>query len=66
MNKLPKNFPEYCIMYRTINKKISELKKMKGKIQDRNSQIEIRDNIEKYQKELVKIESHFPRDFFKK
>lgn len=66
MDKLPKKFPEYCIMYKTINKKISELKKKKETIQDVGNLNEIQTSIEKYLEELEKIESMFPRDFFKK
>ena len=66
MSKLPKNFPEFSIMYRTIKKKISELKKEKEIIQDENIKKDINNSIEKYQKELDKIESQFPKDFFRK
>ena len=34
MSKLPKKFPEFLIMYKTLNKKIQDLKIKKSKIKD--------------------------------
>lgn len=65
MTKLPKNFPEYSIMYKNLDKKIQELKIEKTKTQDRTSLDEIQNKIIKYQKELDKIKSMFPENFFK-
>ena len=32
MTELPKNFPEYSLMFKTLNKKIQELKNKKDQI----------------------------------
>jgi peptidoglycan hydrolase CwlO-like protein len=66
MSKLPKNFPEYSIMYKTLNKKIQDLKNMKTQTQDKPTINEIQSNIEKYQKEIDRIKSIFPENFFDK
>jgi len=64
MKDLPKKFPEYSLMYKNLNKKVQELKteqtKIKGEIQIKEIQIKI----ETYQKEMDKIKSIFPNDFF--
>ena len=64
MKDLPKKFPEYSLMYKNLNKKVQELKteqtKIKGEIQIKEIQIKI----ETYQKEMDKIKSIFPDDFF--
>jgi hypothetical protein len=60
MRKLPKKFPEFLIMYKTLNKKIQDLKIKKSKIKDIATINEIQTNIEKYQKEIDKIKSLFP------
>ena len=57
MSKLPKNFPEYSIMYKTLFKKIKELEK-------ENESNEIRLKIKNYQTELDKITKMFPDGFF--
>ncbi len=64
MTKLPKKFPEYSIMYETLNKKIQELKNKKAQTQDKSSLDEIQLDIEKYQIEIEKIKSVFPENFF--
>lgn len=66
MSKLPKKFPEYSIMYKTLNKKIQDLKNQKDQTQDKVIINEIQSNIEKYQKEINKIQSMFPKNFFEK
>jgi peptidoglycan hydrolase CwlO-like protein len=66
MSKLPKNFPEYSIMYKTLNKKIQDLKYKKTQTQDKSIINEIQSNIEKYQKEIDRIKSIFPENFFDK
>jgi hypothetical protein len=66
MSKLPKKFPEFLIMYKTLNKKILDLKIKKSKIKDITIINEIQSNIEKYQKEIDKIKSLFPEKFFEK
>ena len=63
MNKLPKKFPEYLIMYKTLTKKILDLKNEKEKLQ--NSEAEkIQNQIEKYELERIKIINIFPENFF--
>ena len=57
MGKLPKNFPEYSIMYKTLFKKIKELEK-------KNKTNEIKLKIKNYQTELDKITKMFPDGFF--
>ncbi len=64
MTELPKNFPEYSIMYKTLNKKIQDLKNEKDQIQDKVTINEIQSNIEKYQKEVNRIKDIFPENFF--
>ena len=64
MSKLPKKFPEYSIMYKTLNKKIQDLKYKKTQTQDKSTINEIQLNIERYQKEIDKIKSIFPENFF--
>jgi hypothetical protein len=53
-------------MYKTLNKKIQDLKIKKSQIQDNTTIYEIQSNIEKYQKEIDRIKSLFPEDFFQK
>jgi peptidoglycan hydrolase CwlO-like protein len=64
MSKLPKKFPEYSIMYKTLNKKIQDLKYKKTQTQDKSTINEMQLNIERYQKEIDKIKSIFPENFF--
>jgi hypothetical protein len=66
MSKLPKKFPEFLNMYKTLNKKIQDLKIKKSKIKDITTINEIQSNIEKYQKEIDKIKLLFPEKFFEK
>ena len=64
MSKLPKKFPEYSIMYKTLNKKIQDLKYKKTQTQDKSTINEMQLNIERYQQEIDKIKSIFPENFF--
>ena len=63
MSELPKGFPEYSIMYKTILGKIKELT---SKIE--NSQQEeiliIEKKIKEYKTELNRIKEKFPEGFF--
>ena len=64
MPDLPKNFPEYLIMYKTLNKKMQDLQEKQNDIQDKNI---IEDNqlkIKSYQTEINRIKSLFPENFF--
>ena len=60
MDKLPKKFPEYSIMYKTILKKIKELEKESTQ---ENKSYEIESKIKNYQIELNKIKKMFPDGF---
>ncbi len=64
MTKLPKNFPEYSILYKTLNKKIQDLENQKDQTHDESTLDEIQSKIERYQKEIDRIKSIFPEDFF--
>jgi hypothetical protein len=60
MSKLPEKFPEYLIMYKTLSKKIIELKKSKENTLESETQLKIQN----YQNELNKIKKMFPANFF--
>ena len=64
MENLPKKFPEYSLMYKNLNKKVRELKTEQNKTQNEIQKNEIQIKIETYQKEMDKIKSIFPDDFF--
>ncbi len=66
MTDLPKNFPEYSILYKTLNKKIRDLENKKTQTLDESTLDEIKSKIERYQKEIYKIKSLFPEGFFEK
>jgi hypothetical protein len=63
MNSLPKRFPEYSIMYKTLSNKIKFLEKRVGDAKGQElNEIEIQ--IQNYQLELNKIKNMFPEKFF--
>ena len=64
MSKLPKNFPEYSLLYKRLRKQILELKNELSKSNDAIFQSSVIKEIEKYQKELNIIKSYFPEKFF--
>jgi len=64
MTELPKNFPEYSLMYKTLNNKIRELKGSLEKSSDPLVKEQIEEKIEKFQKESNRIKSLFPENFF--
>jgi len=64
MTELPKNFPEYSIMYKTLNKKIKELKNKKLQTKEESILEKIQSDIDQYQKEMEKIKTIFPENFF--
>ena len=66
MENLPKKFPEYSLLYKNLNKKVRELKTEQNKTQNEIQKKEIQIKIETYQKEMDKIKSIFPDDFFEK
>jgi len=58
MREMPKRFPEYSIMHKTILKQIKKLEE-----EDVLKKNQIR--IKMYKSELEKIEKMFPENFFK-
>jgi hypothetical protein len=64
MTELPKNFPEYSIMYKTLDKKIKELKNKKLQTKEEFKLEKIQSDIDQYQKEMDKIKTIFPENFF--
>jgi len=64
MTELPKNFPEYSIMYKTLDKKIKELKNKKLQTKEEPTLEKIQSDIDQYQKEMDKIKTIFPENFF--
>ncbi len=63
MGELPKKFPEYSIMFRTITNQIKILEeRKKDAIKEKISEIDSK--IEKYQEELERIKKKFPNDYF--
>ena len=64
MTELPKKFPEYSIMYKTLDKKIEELKNKKLQTKEESTLEKIQSDIDQYQKEMDKIKTIFPEDFF--
>jgi len=63
MTELPKNFPEYSIMYKTLDKKIKELKNKKLQTKEESTLEQIQSDIDQYQKEMDKIKTIFPENF---
>jgi hypothetical protein len=63
MNNMPKKFPEYLIMYKTITKRILDLENEKTKLPNSTTE-EIQNKIEKYKVERTKIINMFPENFF--
>jgi len=63
MNNLPKKFPEYLIMYKTLSNQIKSLEKRKKDVKDEELK-ETELKIKKYQVELNKIRNIFPDKFF--
>lgn len=63
MVELPKNFPEYSIMYKTLSNQIKNLEKSKEHMQGSERE-EIQSKIDNYQLEIAKIKKKFPDNFF--
>jgi hypothetical protein len=61
MKELPKKFPEYSIMYKTLSKQIKLFKKTKVSPKDEK---ELSLKIQNYQRELNKIKEKFPDNYF--
>ena len=65
MPELPRGFPEYSIMYKTILKKINELTN-EIKNSQKNDISDIEKKIRDYKSELNRIKEKFPEGFFDK
>lgn len=63
INNLPKKFPEYSIMYKTISNQIKLLEKRINCAEEQELK-KIIVKIENYQLELKKIKNMFPDKFF--
>ncbi|PIW32417.1 MAG: hypothetical protein COW27_04240 [Nitrosopumilales archaeon CG15_BIG_FIL_POST_REV_8_21_14_020_37_12] len=63
MAELPRKFPEYSIMYKTLAKRIQDLER-KMKSSDSNEANEIQKSIDMYLSEMQKIREIFPERFF--
>ena len=61
---LPKKFPEYSILHDILLKKIKKLEETKENTPEKINYIQTK--IQKYQRELYKIEKMFPEKFFDK
>ena len=63
MEDMPKNFPEYLLMYKTLGKRIEELR---NTIKNTNTEdgLEIKKKIQVYQNEMERIKNLFPMEFF--
>ena len=61
--KLPENFPEFSIMYKTLTSQINKLKKDKENLKDKEREkIELK--IQIYESEITKIKKKFQNNFF--
>jgi len=63
MSKLPKKFPEYLILYKTLTKKIQDLEQTIESVKP-EMRINIQRSIERYVLEKEKIKKIFPEKFF--
>ena len=61
--ELPKNFPEFSIMYKTLTNQIKKLEKNKEDLQGKERE-EIELKIKNYGLEIIKIKKKFPDKFF--
>ena len=63
MSKLPKKFPEYLILYKTLTKKIQDLEQTIESVKP-EMRISIQKSIDMYVLEKEKIKKIFPEKFF--
>jgi hypothetical protein len=61
--ELPENFPEFSIMYKTLNGQINKMKKDMENLKDKERD-EIELKIQSYELEISKIKKKFPDNFF--
>ena len=62
MKELPKRFPEYSIMYKTLKKQIKELEKQQTSNPKESK--ENKSKIQQYVKEVERIKGMFPENYF--
>ncbi len=63
MREMPKKFPEYSIMYKTLSRQIKILEEKVKKVQ--GEELEgIQLKIQRYESEMSKIKKMFPDNFF--
>jgi predicted transcriptional regulator len=63
LNELPKGFPEYSILFKTITNQIKKLEIEKNNASQEEI-IRIQKRIQSYNHELEKIKEMFPHNFF--
>ena len=63
MSKLPKKFPEYLILYKTLTKKIQDLEQTIESVKP-EMRISFQKSIDRYILEKEKIKKIFPEKFF--
>ena len=61
--KMPKNFPEYSIMYKTLLKQVKKLERQEKDAHESNV-VEIKLKIQRYELEIIKIKKMFPSNYF--
>jgi hypothetical protein len=61
--KMPKNFPEYSIMYKTLSRQVKKLKQQTKDAHESQAE-EIKLKIERYESEIIKIKKMFPSNYF--
>ncbi len=64
MTELPKKFPEYSLMYKTLKSKVQELDQKKRQTLDETELRKIQSDLDQYQKEMFRIKALFPENFF--
>ena len=61
--KMPKNFPEYSIMYKTLSRQVKKLKQQTKDAHESQAG-DIKLKIERYESEIIKIKKMFPSNYF--
>lgn len=63
MTELPKNFPEFSIMYKTLSNQIKALENTINDVDEKQRAENIL-KIKNYKTEITKIKKMFPENFF--
>ncbi len=63
MTELPKNFPEFSIMYKTLSNQIKTLENTINDVDEKQRAENIL-KIKNYKTEITKIKKMFPENFF--